>query len=70
MKVEMSIFRLTVLSLCLFVASDILVCATEPAAISDRTSSYFSNEIVDMEDFITVNFQRHDTASMWLTGIG
>jgi len=61
MKVEMSIFRLTVLSLCLFVASDLLVCATEPAAISDRTSSYLSNEIVDMEDLITVKFQRHDS---------
>jgi len=64
MKTEMSIFRLAVLSLCLFVVSGIRVYATEPVTVSDRTSPCLStNEIVDI-NLITIKFQEHDSSDV------
>jgi len=59
MKAEMAISRLTVLFLYLFVTSDFQVCATEPVTISNLTSLYLFNEIINI-DLNTIEFRKQD----------
>jgi len=53
----MAIDGLKVLILCLFVASNLPLCATEPVTNLDRTSLYLSNERVDI-NLNTIKFRK------------